>query len=319
MTKKVVVTRQIKEEHLKQLKEKFEVFMWDSANDPLPREKFLEEIKDADAALTMLSEKVDKEMFETAQNLKVISNLAVGYDNIDLETAEKNDVTITNTPEVLTETTAELAFTLMLTSARRVIEANRELEAGDWTGWSPYHMAGTDVFGKTIGVFGMGSIGAAFARRLKGFDCKIIYHNRSESKYAADLNAELVSFDELLEQSDFVLCAAPLTDETKYKFDKSAFAKMKSEAHFINIGRGGHVVEADLKEAVETGEIAAAALDVFDGEPISKDHPFIGMDNMTLLPHIGSASVATRDNMVQLCVDNITNVLEGGSPLTQVK
>lgn len=319
MTQKVVVTRQIKEEHLKQLKEKFEVFMWDSAGDPMPREKFLEEMEDADAALTMLSEKVDAEMFNTAKDLKVVSNLAVGFDNIDLDAAAENGVTITNTPEVLTETTAELAFTLMLTSARRIIEANRELERGDWTGWSPYHMAGTDVYGKTVGIFGMGAIGAAFARRLKGFDCRVIYHNRSESKYAADLDAELVPFDELLEQSDFVLCAAPLTDETKYKFDKEAFGKMQEHAHFINIGRGAHVVEADLKEAVESGAIAAAALDVFDGEPISKDHPFIGMKNMTLLPHIGSASVATRDNMVQLCVDNITRVLEGEQPLTEVK
>lgn len=319
MAKKVVVTRQIKDEHLNQLKEKYEVFMWDSAGDPMPKERFLEEMKDADAALTMLSEKVDAEMFGTAKNLKVVSNLAVGFDNIDLEAAAENDVIITNTPDVLTETTAELAFTLMLTSARRIIEANRELESGDWTGWSPYHMAGTDVYGKTVGIFGMGSIGAAFARRLKGFDCRVIYHNRSESKYAADLDAKLVSFDELLKQSDFVLCAAPLTEETKYKFDKDAFDKMQDHAHFINIGRGAHVVEADLKDAVETGVIAAAALDVYDGEPISKDHPFIGMDNMTLLPHIGSASVATRDDMVQLCVDNITHVLEGRSPLTQVK
>src|SRR5699024_2293959 len=155
----------LKDEHLNQLKEKFEVFMWDSADNPLPREQFLEEIKDADAALTMLSEKVDAEMFETAKNLKVVSNLAVGYDNIDLEKAEENDVTITDTPDVVIETAAELAFTLMLTSERRVIEANRELEAGAWTVWSLYHMAGTDVFGKSMGIFGMGSIGPAFARR----------------------------------------------------------------------------------------------------------------------------------------------------------
>src|SRR5690625_4929432 len=186
MTQKVVVTRQIKEEHLKQLEEKFEVFMWDSAGDPMPREKFLEEMEDADAALTMLSEKVDAEMFNTAKDLKVVSNLAVGFDNIDLDAAAENGVTITNTPEVLTETTAELAFTLMLTSARRIIEANRELERGDWTGWSPYHMAGTDVYGKTVGIFGMGAIGASFARRLKGFACRVSYHNRSGSRYAAD-------------------------------------------------------------------------------------------------------------------------------------
>src|SRR5699024_4496076 len=182
--------------------------------------QFLEEIKDAEAALTMLSEKVDAEMFETAKNLKVVSNLAVGYDNIDLEKAEENEVVITNTPDVLTETTAELAFTLMLTSARRVLEANQELMDNGWSGWSPYHMAGTDVFGKTIGIFGMGSIGASLARRLQGFNCNVLYHNRSESEEGKALGAKLTIFESMLERPDFVLCSAPLTNQTKHTFDK---------------------------------------------------------------------------------------------------
>lgn len=319
MTKKVVITRKINEDCITKLKKDFNVVVWPESEIPMPREKFLEETKDAHGVLTMLSEQVDEEMLAQAENLQVVANLAVGYDNIDLETAKNKNITVTNTPEVLTETTAELAFTMMLMSARRVIEANNELVSGNWTGWSPYHMAGTDVFGKTVGIFGMGAIGATFARRLKGFDCKVIYHNRSESRFAEAVDAEYVSFDELLNQSDFVLCAAPLTDETKHTFDKEAFQKMKHSAHFINIGRGGHVVEGDLKEAVETEEIAAAALDVFENEPIGKDHPFVGLKNMTLLPHIGSASVDTRDKMMELCMDNILQVLNGSQPFTPVQ
>ncbi|MFC3420201.1 2-hydroxyacid dehydrogenase [Salinicoccus hispanicus] len=317
--KKIVITRKINPTMIQKLEKDFEVVVWNEAEKPMPRERFLEETSDAHGVLAMLSDKVDEEMLSNAQNLKVVANLAVGYDNIDLESARAHKVIITNTPDVLTETTAELAFTLMLTSARRVLEANRQLMAGEWSGWSPYHMAGTDIFGKTVGIFGMGSIGAAFARRLSGFRTKVLYHNRSQSELGDSLGAEFVSFDDLLSASDFILCAAPLTDETKYRFDKAAFERMKESAFFINIGRGAHVVEEDLAEAVEQGQIRGAALDVFENEPIGKDHPFVGMDNMTLLPHIGSASVDTRNNMMNLCVNNVMEVLNGGKPITPVK
>ncbi|WP_411843576.1 2-hydroxyacid dehydrogenase [Salinicoccus sp. HZC-1] len=317
--KKIVITRNINPDIIEKLRKDFEVFLWEEDKKPMPREEFLKETKDAHAVLTMLSDKIDEEFLSNAAELKVVANLAVGFDNIDLEAAKRHEVVITNTPDVLTETTAELAFTMMLVSARRVLEANKELMKGDWSGWSPYHMAGTDVFGKTVGIFGMGSIGAAFARRLSGFKTNILYHNRSESEAATKLGAKLVSFEELLAESDFVLCAAPLTEETKYKFDKDAFAQMKKSAHFINIGRGAHVVEGDLVEAVKSEEIAGAALDVFENEPIGADHPFVGLENMTLLPHIGSASVATRNNMMNLCVNNIMEVLNGGAPITPVK
>ena len=317
--KKIVITRRINPARVDKLKKDFEVVVWDEDDTPMPRQKFLEETKDAHGVMTMLSDKVDEEMLGGAQNLKVVANLAVGYDNIDLEAAKSHGVIITNTPDVLTETTAELAFTLMLTSARRVLEANRELMAGEWSGWSPYHMAGTDVFGKTVGIFGMGSIGAAFARRLSGFRTKIIYHNRSRSEAADELGAELVSFEELMAESDFILCAAPLTEETKHRFDKEAFDKMKRSAFFINIGRGAHVVEEDLAQAVRNGDIKGAALDVFENEPISDAHPFTDIPNMTLLPHIGSASVDTRNNMMNLCVNNIMEVLNGGKPITPVR
>jgi glyoxylate reductase len=319
MTKKVVVTRLINQACIDKLKKDFKVVVWPEDETPMPRDQFLKETKDAHGVLTMLSDQVDEEMIAQSENLQVVSNLAVGYDNIDLNAAKKHNVTVTNTPEVLTETTAELAFTMMLMSARRTIEANQELMSGNWTGWSPYQMAGTDVYGKTVGIFGMGAIGAAFARRLKGFNCKVIYHNRSKSEHARAVDADYVSFDELLAQSDFILCAAPLTEETKHTFNKDVFKKMKSTAHFINIGRGGHVVESDLKDAIENEDIAAAALDVYDNEPIGKDHPFVGLKNMTLLPHIGSASVASRDKMMELCMNNILQVLNGGQPFTPVE
>ncbi|AKG73291.1 2-hydroxyacid dehydrogenase [Salinicoccus halodurans] len=317
--KKIVITRNINPDIIAKLRKDFEVAVWEEDQKPMPRGKFLEETKDAHAVLTMLSDKIDEEFLANAPDLKIVANLAVGFDNIDLEAAHRHEVVITNTPDVLTETTAELAFTMMLVSARKVLEANKELMAGEWSGWSPYHMAGTDVFGKTVGIFGMGSIGAAFARRLSGFKSNILYHNRSESEAANALGAKLVSFEELLRESDFVLCAAPLTEETKHKFDREAFEQMKESAHFINIGRGAHVVEDDLAEAIKSGKIAGAALDVFENEPIGADHPFIGLDNMTLLPHIGSASVATRNNMMNLCVNNIMEVLNGGTPITPVK
>lgn len=317
--KKIVITRKINPNMIEKLKKDFEVVVWNEDEQSMPRERFLEETKDAHGVMTMLSDKVDREMLENAEKLKVVANLAVGFDNIDLEAARANEVVITNTPDVLTETTAELAFTLMLTAARRVLEANRELMAGEWSGWSPYHMAGTDVFGKTVGIFGMGSIGAAFARRLSGFRAKVLYHNRTRSEVGDSMGAELVSFEDLLAESDFVLCAAPLTGETKHRFDKEAFSQMKESAYFINIGRGAHVVEDDLAEAVRNGDIKGAALDVFENEPIGRDHPFIGIDNMTLLPHIGSASVDTRNNMMNLCVNNIMEVLNGGNPITPVQ
>lgn len=317
--KKIVITRNINPDIIAKLRKDFEVAVWEEDQKPMPRGKFLEETKDAHAVLTMLSDKIDEEFLANAPDLKIVANLAVGFDNIDLEAAHRHEVVITNTPDVLTETTAELAFTMMLVSARKVLEANKELMAGEWSGWSPYHMAGTDVFGKTVGIFGMGSIGAAFARRLSGFKSNILYHNRSESEAANALGAKLVSFEELLRESDFVLCAAPLTEKTKHKFDREAFEQMKESAHFINIGRGAHVVEDDLAEAIKSGKIAGAALDVFENEPIGADHPFIGLDNMTLLPHIGSASVATRNNMMNLCVNNIMEVLNGGTPITPVK
>lgn len=316
-TPKIFITRKCPDERLKALKELGEVEMWEKEDVPCPRGLLLEKAKEADALLTMLSDQVDEELLNKAENVKVIANLAVGYDNINLQYAKEKKVIITNTPDVLTDTTADLTFALILTAARRVVEAADYVKAGKWTSWSPLLLAGADVHHKTIGIVGMGKIGQAVAKRAKGFDMNILYHNRSRD-YDAEtkLGAAYTSFDELLEQSDFVVCMTPLTNETKHMFNAESFRKMKSSAFFINSSRGGTVVEGDLIKALESGEIAGAGLDVFEKEPISADHPLLNLPNTVALPHIGSATAETRYAMIDCCVQNILSVLTGKPPIT---
>ena len=316
---KIVVTRQIPQKFIAQLEEIAEVEVWNEEFIPMPREKFLLSIKDATACFVTLSEKIDETCLNEAPNLKVVANMAVGFDNIDIDVAKQKGVTVTNTPEVLTETTAELGFTLMLATARRIVEAEQYIQEGQWKSWGPYLLSGKDVYGSTVGIFGMGDIGKAFAKRLKGFNTKIFYHNRSRQEATEnELGATWVSFDELLEESDFVVCTAPLTDETKHKFNASAFEKMKSDSIFINIGRGAVVNEEDLVNALNTGQLLACGLDVLEQEPIDMDHPLLKMPNAVILPHIGSASENTRNDMIQLCVDNIKAVLNDKPAITPV-
>ena len=220
---------------------------------------------------------------------------------------------------MLTETTADLAFVLMMTTARRIVEAAEYVKAGNWEGWSPYLLAGHDIHSKTIGIVGMGKIGEAVARRAKGFGMNILYHNRSRKMDAEiQIGAQYCSFDELISEADFVVSLAPLTAETRNMFTADVFEKMKKSAIFINAGRGPVVDEQALYEALKNGEIAAAGLDVFEKEPISADHQLLQLPNVTALPHIGSASTATRTTMIQLCCANVKAVLTGDSPRTIV-
>ncbi|WP_239701350.1 D-glycerate dehydrogenase [Mammaliicoccus sp. D-M17] len=320
MGEKVLVARQLPNKFIQQIEQFAEVDVWDSELEPMPREQFLKRAADATIVITTLSEKIDETFFESAPKIKGVVNLAVGYDNIDIDLAHNKGVIVTNTPEVLTETTAELGFTLMLTAARRIVEAVEYVENGEWKSWGPYLLAGKDVHGSTVGIYGMGAIGEAVARRLKGFNCKVIYHNRSKKEKAEkELNVEYRNMDELLAESDFVVCTAPLTSETKGIFNKETFKKMKDSAILINIGRGGHVVESDLIEAIKQKEILGAALDVVENEPIAMDHPFLEMKQVIVVPHIGSSSINTRDHMVQLCVDNAKQIIAGSEPVTPVK
>ena len=317
---KILITRKIPQKFIEQLEQIGDVVMWDKELTPMPRETFLSEVKDATACFITLCESVDEEVLTEASDLKIIANMAVGYDNIDVVRANDHDITVTNTPDVLTETTAELGFTLMLTVARRIIEAERYVQEGQWQSWGPYLLSGKDVHGSTVGIYGMGGIGRAFARRLKGFNTRILYHNRTQNPEAEkELDATYVSFETLLKESDFVICTAPLTPQTENQFDSKAFNLMKNDAIFINIGRGAIVDETALVEALRNHTILGCGLDVLRQEPIDVNHPLLKLDNAVIVPHIGSASRLTRDRMVQLCVNNILAVLNHQLPITPVK
>lgn len=319
MTQRIFISRKLPDEVIAPLKEKYDVKMWDKEDRPIPYEELVKEVKDADALLTMLSENVNKELLTAGNKLKIVANMAVGYDNVDISSAKDLGITITNTPDVLTESTADLAFALLLATARRMIEASEYVKNGDWKSWSPLLLAGHDVHRKTIGIVGMGSIGKVVAKRATGFDMNILYYNRSRKQEAEDeLGAKYVDFEELLAQSDFIVCLTPLTEETKDMFTREAFKKMKQTAVFVNASRGPVVNEKDLYDALVSGEIAGAGLDVFVNEPIDADHPLLKLKQVVAMPHIGSATGETRNKMMQLCVENIEAVLSNKKAITPV-
>ena len=315
MKKRIYITRRLPEEAVAPLRDHYDVRMWEHEGQSVPREVLLEKVESAHALWTMLSDTIDREVFERATNLEVVSNLAVGYNNIDLNAAKEKGVIVTNTPDVLTETTADLTFGLMMMTARRLGEAERDLRAGEWKSWLPMGYVGMDLYQAKLGIIGMGRIGEAVARRARGFDMEVLYHNRtrrheSESMYGFTY-AEL---DELLTQSDFVVVLAPLTDETRGMLGADEFAKMKETAIFINVARGEIIDEQALYEALKAKKIWGAGLDVFTKEPVDLDHPLLTLPNVTTLPHIGSASIRTRLAMMALNRDAIVNVLEGKEP-----
>ena len=314
---KVFVSQRIYPEGLEILEQAGLEVDLNDATKPLPKKELIERAKGADGLLCLLTDTVDAEVLKGASNLKVVSNVAVGYNNIDVETATERGVLVTNTPDVLNEATADLAFTLLLGAARRLPEADRYLREGKFEGWELFqpHL-GLDVWGKTLGIVGMGRIGEAVARRAKGFNMNVLYHNRSrlEPDVEQELGARYVSFDELLEESDFISVHVPLTDETQHLFNKDAFEKMKETAVLINTARGPVVDEAALAEALEAGKIRGAALDVFEREP--EVHPALLEleEHLVLVPHIGSATHETRRRMSTLAAENMAAALTGSRP-----
>ncbi|WP_047373867.1 D-glycerate dehydrogenase [Exiguobacterium sp. ZOR0005] len=315
MRKRIYITRRLPEEAVAPLREDYDVRMWEEEAVSVPRDVLLEEAAAAHGLWTMLSDTVDRELIEQAPHLEVISNLAVGYNNIDVDAAKERGIIVTNTPDVLSETTADLAFGLMMMTARRLGEAERDLRAGEWKSWTPMGYVGMDVYRAKLGIIGMGRIGEAVARRARGFDMDVLYHNRtrrheSESMYGF-VYAEL---DELLTDSDFVIVLAPLTEETRGMIGAAEFGKMKETAVFINVARGEIVDEEALYDALNEKRIWAAGLDVFAKEPIEMEHPLLTLPNVTTLPHIGSASIRTRLAMMALNREAIMNVLAGIEP-----
>lgn len=312
----IVVTRKVASEAIELLESVGEVDVWQE-DAPMPREVLLEKAQRADAILTMLTEKVDEELLTHASHLRIVANMAVGYDNLDVEACKKHGVIATNTPDVLTEATADLTFALMMATARRLTEANRFVLAGEWTSWSPSLLAGQSVFGTTLGIIGMGRIGEAVARRANGFGMKILYHNRRPRPEAEEkTGAVLVDLDTLLRESDHVVLLTPLTEETRMLIGEREFSLMKPTAVFVNASRGGTVDEEALYQALVTKQIWAAGLDVFSQEPVSPDHPLLRLSNLTALPHIGSATLQARAEMARLAAANIVEVLGGREPLT---
>jgi len=315
----IFITRKLPDEAIESIKSQYQVKMWDSEDVPVPRERLLEEAKTADALLTMLSDKIDEAVLTAGSQLKVVANLAVGFDNIDLETATKNGIAVCNTPDVLTDTTADLAFGLLMATARRLVEAAELVKKNEWKSWSPLLLAGHDIHHKTIGIVGMGKIGETVAKRATGFDMEILYHNRTRKPEAEkSLGAVYCSFDELVEKSDFIVSLTPLTNETRNMFTRDTFKKMKNNAIFINVGRGPVIDEQALYDALVEKDIAGAGLDVFVKEPIGAEHPLLALPNVVALPHIGSSSVETRVTMMKLCIDNIKAVINGENPTTLV-
>jgi glyoxylate reductase len=309
---KIVVTRKVPQPALDLLAKEAELYIWDKEDEAIPRKRLMEEIKDAHGLYSMLSDRIDRELMEAAPHLRVISTMAVGYDNIDVMEATKRGIVVGHTPDVLTEATADLTFALLMATARRLGEAIRCVKEGKWTSWSPMFMAGQDVYGSTLGVIGMGRIGEGVARRAKAFNMRIVYYNRTRRLAAEEeLGAEYRSLDELLAESDHVVLLAPATKETYHMMGAREFAIMKPTATFINVSRGTNVDEEALYQALVDKQIWAAGLDVFEKEPILSTHPLLSLPNVVALPHIGSASIQTRVNMSMLAAENVLAGIRG--------
>ncbi len=272
-----------------------------------------EALRDVDGALVTLNEKIDASTIADASRLRAIANVGVGYNNLDIAALTDAGIVASNTPDVLTETTADFAWALLMASARRVTEAERWLRAGHWQQWSFDRLLGADIHGATLGILGMGRIGQAIARRAAGFRMRVLYHNRTRLPAAteAECAAGYATFDELLAQSDHLVLVLPYSASSHHVIDAQALAKMKRGAILVNIARGGIVDDAALAASLASGHLAAAGLDVFEGEPAV--HPaLLALDNIVLTPHIASASGATRRAMVALAVDNLIAALGHG-------
>jgi glyoxylate reductase len=316
VAEKVLVTREIPAAGIRPLEE-FDVTVLSEA--PPERADLLEAASGAEGVLSTVTEKIDGTFMDAAgEGLKVIANMAVGYDNVDVEAAKARGVVVTNTPGVLDETTADVAFMLLLAAARRLGESERVLRAGRWEWWGPKLFMGPDVWGKKLGIVGLGRIGQAVARRARGFDMEILYHNRSRREEAEEeLGASYLELDELLETADFITLHTPLTDETRHLIDAPELERMKPEAVLVNTSRGPVVDEAALADALAGGRIFAAGLDVYEEEP--KVHPkLLELENVVLAPHIGSGSIETRVKMAVLAAENLAAVLRGEQPKTLV-
>ncbi|GAK49827.1 glyoxylate reductase [Candidatus Moduliflexus flocculans] len=278
---------------------------------PLTRQELLAQIKGRDGIVTMLTDKVDAEFLDAAAGVKGVANFAVGFDNMDVKEATKRGVPLSNTPGVLTNATAEMAWALLFAVCRRVVESDGVMRAGQWPGWAPLQFIGGDVTGKTLGIVGAGRIGAAMARKSRGFDMPVLYCDADQNeKLEQELDAKKVEFEELLAASDFISVHVPLLPETRHLFGAKQFKMMKKTAYLINTSRGPVINEAELVDALKNGDIAGAGLDVYEFEPKMVDG-LKDLNNVVVAPHTGSASVSAREGMSRLVAENILAMVAG--------
>ncbi len=294
------MTRRLPGGGVERLASQHDVSLWPEDRPP-PAEELRERASGSEGLLAMLVDPVTAELMDAAPRLRAVSNYAVGVDNIDLEAATARGIPVGHTPDVLTDSTADLAVALMLGIARQLVEGDALVRRGEWTTWGPEFMLGRDLHGTTVGIVGMGRIGSAVARRLEGFGVRVLHTGRSGG----------VALGELLESSDFVTIHCPLTPETRGLIGGEALARMRDTAYLVNTARGPIVDTGALIEALTAGRIAGAALDVTDPEPLPGDHPLLGAPNLLVLPHLGSATVVTRERMADLAVDNLLAGLAG--------
>lgn len=319
MKPKLFITRELPGDAISKLKNYYDVEVW-SKSTPPPRDVLLQKVKDIEALACLLTDKIDKELIDNAPNLRIVSQYAVGYDNIDVDYATKRGIYVTNTPGVLTDATADLTFALILAVARRIVEAHRFVVDGDWyrskVPWHPSMMLGIELKGKTIGIIGMGRIGKAVAKRALGFDMNIVYYdrNRLSAEEESKLKAKFLPLEELIRISDIITVHLPLTEDTKHLITIDHFKQMKRTAIFINTARGGIVKTDDLVRALENKWIYGAGLDVFEEEPLPPDHPLNKFPNVVLTPHIGSATWEARVAMANAVAENLIAFYEERIP-----
>lgn len=311
MKPKIYVTRRLPEPALMKLRENCQIEIWDHETPPT-YEEILHRIMDKEGLLCLLTDRIDENLMDAAPNLKVISQCAVGFDNIDVDAATKRGIAVGNTPGVLTEATADFAFSLMLASSRRIVEAMDYVRDGKWTTWGLTVLMGQQVYGATLGIIGMGRIGRALAERARGFDMKILYFDKSQqTELERKFLLKFRSFEEVMRESDFISLHVNLTPETTGMIDNQAFRLMKPNAILINTARGPIVDSEALYTALKQGKIAGAALDVTDPEPLPVDHPLLSLPNLIVTPHIASATVVTRSKMAMMAVENLVAGVAG--------
>jgi glyoxylate reductase len=309
----ILVTRVLPDEGMERLHKIAELDVWEEDR-PMPRKEILDRIEDKDGILCLLGDRIDQEVIDHGIMLKVIGNYAVGIDNIDVEHATRNGIAVVNTPGVLTDATADLAFSLLLACARRIAEGDRFVRNGKFISWGPKLMLGKDVRGATLGVIGAGKIGEAVLKRGEAFGMKLLYHSRSRKpELERKLGVDFCEFDTLLKESDFISLNCPLTDETYHMISKRELELMKSDAYLINTARGPVVDEKALYQALLNRTIGGAGLDVFEEEP-KVYPPLKELDNVTMVPHVGSSTVLTRRKMAFMAIDGMMEVLNGKVP-----